>query len=364
MNGGLLTTPPAEAKTAAEKQAFSTSFITMATVEEKPVDWLIDGYMPRGAITVLSADGGSGKTFCLCNILAGLSTGQRTIFEEDYLDPPQRQPGNVIFFSGEDSLSHVLKGRLRHAGADMEKVVTVSPSDSLFKSICFGSEALEWAVQEYKPLLVAFDPLQAFVTPGTDMSRRSEMRAQFMSLLTLAERYGTAFLILCHTNKRQNADGRNRAADSSDLWDVARSFLMSGKEGNTFHYSQEKNSYAELQPTVLAHIENKRLVFEGVTDKRDREYMQEKPTAAKSGGESLAAAQELIVEYLREVKRATGKELNEACLADGKKQHTIDRARKGLRDLGIIEKVIEPLRDKKGNQVYWQLVNDALIPWE
>lgn len=277
----ILTTPPPETQEQTEQALFEQGFITLETIEEQPVSWVINGYIPTGSITVLAGDGGSGKTFTMCDVLAGISSGKETIFETNCLPGIfDREPANVLFFSGEDSLSRVLKRRLKDAGANMERVFTVSPASELFPFIHFGSKSVAWAIEKYRPALVAFDPVQAFVDSGTEMCSRSDMRSQFAPLIALGEKYGTAFLLLVHTNKGSGY-GRNRAADSSDIWDAARSFLMCGQLGGEIHVSQEKSSYGRLQPTVLGEIRQGRLVFTGSTEERDREFQK------KAKGETI-----------------------------------------------------------------------------
>lgn len=59
--------------------------ICMADVEEKEAEWLISGYIPKGNITILAGDGGSGKTTTWCGIAAAVSAGKRV-----FLMPYQR----------------------------------------------------------------------------------------------------------------------------------------------------------------------------------------------------------------------------------------------------------------------------------
>ncbi|MFR5991320.1 MAG: hypothetical protein ACLUGP_13515 [Faecalibacterium prausnitzii] len=53
-----------------------------------------------------------------------------------------------------------------------------------------------------------------------------------------------------HTNKRANVSGRARLADSSDIWDIARSVLMMGRDKNSekLYLSHEKSSLLRPGP--------------------------------------------------------------------------------------------------------------------
>ena len=362
MDNDILTIPP----DLAPPDDYRKSFVPVESVEEKPVDWLIQGYIPKSAIVVLASEGGVGKTLTWCHILAKRTQGKHTVFETDLFPEYIAPAGNVVFFTGEDSVSRVLKKRLREAGADMSRAFTVPPSDPMFSSIDLMSPAIEWACKELSPQIIVFDPLQAFITAKTDMASRSDMRHQFKALTALAEKYETTFLVICHTNKRKNAYGRDRIADSADVWDVARSVIMAGKVGDEIHFTHEKSSYGQLEKTILCEISGNAIQFVGTSDKRDADYMADRPTvSSKSGSLALAEAQEFIVDYLREAGIATGSELMEACKTDGFSQHTIERARSGLNKRNIIRKESKPLMEgKRGRQWFWELNPDVKIPWE
>lgn len=81
------------------------------------------------------------------------------------------------------------------------------------------------------------------------------MRNCLNPLIGLGEEYGTTFLIVVHTNKRQGVYGRNRIADSADVWDIARSVLITGAAKDNMRYlSHEKSNYGEPGRTVLYTI--------------------------------------------------------------------------------------------------------------
>ena len=362
MREKALPQPPAESDPA----VFDEAFVSLDSVEEREVEWLIQGYIPKSSIVILAADGGVGKTFTWCHILAKRTRGDPTVFEHDLFPEYIAPEGNVVFFTGEDSVSKVLKKRLRQAGADMQKVKTILPSHPMFQRLSLESEAIEYACKAFSPQIIVFDPLQAFVTAKTDMASRSEMRAQFKALTALAEKYETTFLLVCHSNKRRNASGRERIADSADVWDVARSVLMAGRSGDEIHFSHEKCSYGRLEPTILCEIQGNQLIYIGTSEKRDADYIAERASNAPSavGGIVQAEIEEFIVDYLREAGEARGGDLMDACKAEGFKDKTVVRARTELKKRGIINKRSVPIEGSAGRQWVWFLNPDATIPWE
>lgn len=252
---------------------------TIDQLDDSPVEWLIKDWIPKKNITLLCADGGTGKTFVTATVLADLSSGRQTIFNEsDQADRPQK----VMFFSGED-VESVLRLRLMAAEAN-KKLCLISGLDTSEELLTFDSDQLEIIIRAYRPSLVVFDPLQSFIGSSVDMSRRNQMRTALKPLQVLAAKYDMAVLILMHTNKRDGADGRSKMADSSDIWDIARSVVMAGFDSENQRYlSLEKSSYADhfSIPSILFEIRNGRVV---VTDRimmKQRDFEQEKKKSRK-----------------------------------------------------------------------------------
>lgn len=239
--------------------------VSLSDVEEKEAEWLVWEYMPKGQINIFAGDGGSGKTTSWCGLAAAVSNGTKVFFEaENPNENPfvEREPQKVIFFSSEDSLEYTLKARLRKTGANLNNIYSVSLRDERFSQIKFNSPILKDLIKEVQPALVIFDPIQAFIPPDIQMGQRNAMRNCLNPLIGLGEEYGTTFLIIVHTNKRQGVYGRNRIADSADVWDIARSVLITGKAKDNVRYlSHEKSNYGEPGRTALYTIEDGIEVF-------------------------------------------------------------------------------------------------------
>ncbi len=275
---GLASATPPWTPPPAEQDPFLSCFKALDTFEEEEATWLVPGWIPEGQITLMAADGGIGKTTLWCNMIAAISSGRRCI-----LDPPghQRQPRRVAFLTTEDSVRKKLKKKLRLAGADMGNIITpdfLADKEGVLRGLKFGSNEMERFVKYFRPALCVFDPVQGFVPPDINMGSRNAMRDCMAPLISMGEETGTTFLVVCHTNKRPKASGRDRIADSADLWDVSRSVLMAGytEDEGVRYLSNEKNNYAQLQETVLFTIDQDgQAQAEGRTWKRDREFAQE-----------------------------------------------------------------------------------------
>ena len=339
------------------EQDFLSQFRTMDTVPEEEAQWLVPGYIPQGQITLLAADGGVGKTSFWCQLLAALSTGRRTLLEEvspkgdsDFLSEKTDTPAETLsakqdtphkerwgaFFSTEDSVRKKLKKKLRLAGAKMMNLITLESSSAALLELRLGSPELSDFIHSYRPALCVLDPIQGLLPHGVNMAARNEIRECLAPLMALGEQVGTAFLLVCHTNKRAGAWGRTRLADSADLWDAARSVLMMGDAGDGRRYlSQEKNNYGPLQPTRLyTFSDSGLLVPAGLTQKRDREFqLQAQPPAAPK----REGCKEFLLQKLEENGGSLpAKELEELAREEGYTKTTVRHSKGELKDSGFL----------------------------
>lgn len=335
----LVTTTPEWTEAPPEEDTFLSCFKTLEDFEEEEAKWLIPGWVPEGQITLMAADGGIGKTTLWCNMIAAISSGQRCI-----LDPPghQRQPRKVAFLTTEDSVRKKLKKKLRLAGANMGNIITpdfLADKEGVLRGLKFGSNEMERFVRYFKPALCVFDPVQGFVPPDINMGSRNAMRDCMAPLISLGEETGTTFLVVCHTNKRPKASGRDRIADSADLWDVSRSVLMAGytEDQGVRYLSNEKNNYAQLQETVLFTIDQDgQAQVEGTSWKRDREYTQE--AAVSTSAPKRDDCKEWILQELDEAGGAMpSKDLESKAKAAGYSFRTLRRAKDELKQAGTVK---------------------------
>ena len=248
------------------------------------VSWLVDGLLPMGEVSLLGADGGTGKGIWQAQLIAYVTAGRTSGF---FPQPPEKT-GSVLIFSGEDDPGKVLKARLTAAGADMSRVMVVT-SDAYFartgSPLCIPDTSFAKYVGKAAPALVIIDPLQSFLPAGVEMASRNQMRSILLPLKAIASAQQCAVLLVMHSNKKQGVSDRKRLADSSDIWDMARSVLMMGRSNSDgkIYLSHEKSSYSRPQQTVLLHIEDVELdgirtaqaVFDGYTDKKDADFIKE-----------------------------------------------------------------------------------------
>jgi RecA-family ATPase len=318
--------------------SFSETELTldsMDSIEEKAPEWLVTDYIPKYQITVMAGEGGSGKTSAWVALASSISSGTTSFMEEtlpeDFITP---KPGKVLFFSSEDSLEHTLKGRLVKNSAAVENIYSISLKDERFQNIKFNSPLLEGIIARYKPELVVFDPIQSFIPPDIQMGQRNAMRACLNPLIGLGEKYSTTFLIIVHANKQTGVYGRKRIADSSDIWDIARSVLLVGEtqDKGIRYISHEKCNYGPTGQTVLFDLHDGKVNFKGYSDKKDRDYIGENDfnNRVKPQRDEV---KEFIVDYLQDGEKLVS-DLDTMAKAQSISTGTLQRAKTELKKEG------------------------------
>ncbi len=196
--------------------------INLSQVESTETKWLWYPYIPRGKITLMTADPGIGKTYLGLYLTANVSAG-RAFYGENGNRPPE----NVIYQTAEDGLSDTIKPRLELMKPDFARINIIDESQS-------GLDLCDWrieqAMQKLKPALMIFDPLQAYLGADVDMHRANQIRPVLARIASLAEQYDCAVVFIMHNSKMTQNKALHRALGSIDIPAVARSMLILAKD--------------------------------------------------------------------------------------------------------------------------------------
>ena len=219
----------------------------------------------------------------------------------------------MLIFAGEDDPSKVLKARLMAAGADMSRVM-VQTSDAYFSRtgnpLCIPDKSFAKYIESAAPRPGPHRPApELSACGGWRWSAATRCGPPCCPSRPSARGWAAQPLIAMHTNKRSNVSGRARLADSSDIWDIARSVLMMGRDKNSgqLYLSHEKSSYAAPARTALLHIEQTQVegvttavaVFDSRTDKKDADFVEERRVRV---AQTKADAAQAILDVLAEAK--------------------------------------------------------------
>ena len=310
---------------------------TLDTITPQKAEWFEHGYIPAKSITILCGTGGTGKISIWCSLAAEVSKGRQTFLTSKWgVDLGEyRKNRKVMFFSAEDSVSVVLVEKLQKAGAVLNNIMCLDVTDERFSDIKLGSPRLDKLLDRHRPALCIFDPIQAFIDKKVSMSDRNAMRQEMEPLIRFGQKYGTTFLIVMHTNKQSNVWGRQRMADSADLWDISRSVLMVGEAGEEGYgyISQEKNSYGKKAQTVIFKNETGVATFERYISKTDKDFVLEASRKkAREGSDELGDACNMIMSELTDHNgKMLVTDLNEELKAFDYSSYIIKKAKQELK---------------------------------
>lgn len=336
-------------------QVTNLAALSLSSVQTAAVEWLVPGLLPRGELSVLGADGGTGKGLWQAQLIAYVTTGNVNSFFQS----PVQKPCNVLIFSGEDDPARVLRPRLLAAGADMSKTFVVT-SDGFFRDnrhlLAMDSEEFSAIIRNTAPDMVVIDPYQSFLSMDIKMAERNQIRGTTTPFRAVLRETNAAGLLVAHSNKKGAVAGRQRLADSSDLWDASRCVVMMGRDKLTkqVYVSNEKNSYAPECKTTLFTIEGATVegvktavaVYQGTTDKKDYDFIMAK---AARPAVSKDDAIEAICDILNESQSGSMEsgQLRRAVMEEtGCGEATYKRARAELSEAGNI--YAKQIRQKDG----------------
>ena len=192
-----------------------------------------------------------------------------------------------------------------------------------------------------------FDPIQAFFPKGSSMTSRLETRKVLDRLVQFGQEYNTAFLLVCHTNKKRTDDWRQKISGSADLPDIARSVIFTSYTEIDAHHrirfiSNEKNSYAELQHTLLYSFDEQGLIKSGwTTPRRFADFVRDEPYGERA--EKKRPLKELCKEEILRILQDNGEmkvsKLDELLKTAGFNTKTCSAAKTELANSGEIERI-------------------------
>lgn len=169
-------------------------------VDETPLRWLWPGRIPAAAFTLLAGDPAAGKSTLSLDLAARVTRG------EGWPDGSGRAAvGNVVIVQVEDDLAATVKPRLRVAGAELSRVLSL---DGVALGV--GGREAAWSLAYCDLLrdevvrsgasLVIVDPIGAFMGK-LDGNDASAVRGALLPLQRLAAETGAAVVAIAHPNK-------------------------------------------------------------------------------------------------------------------------------------------------------------------
>jgi hypothetical protein len=234
----------------------------------RPVSWLWLGRIPRRKITMHDGDPGRGKSLTYTSITAAITTGRALPGEV----LPGRPPVGVVIICAEDDWEDTIMPRLLAAGADLDKVATLTlqrdaKGEVIPLTIPKDLYRIRRAIDRVGAELVVIDPIMAYLGEETNSHNDASVRRALAPLKEFAEETGVAVLLVRHLNKNGELKAEYRGGGSIGFTAQARSALISEfhpTEEGVLVLAQLKNNLAVLAPSLTYKIEPVHVERDGV----------------------------------------------------------------------------------------------------
>jgi hypothetical protein len=274
--------------------------ILASDIEEQPIDWLWEKWIPLKVVTFLIGDGGIGKSTLTNQLIASVTTGGKMPDGTDSL------PGGAVLVSLEEDTASVVIPRLRKQGADLSRVSILSrvkrdverlgePVDSPFM-LPDDLPFLEQEILRVGASLVVLDPLMAVVNPRTSTFRNQSARTMIALLQDMAARLGIAVVMVGHFTKGSAKDPIEKMGGSKGFSDMARSIIFATKDPSNPRQgvlTLGKHSLCEGAPQIIfQRVSGHEIQFmTGLTEEQKIQQEQNKLGQARVSVLNLLASQ-------------------------------------------------------------------------
>lgn len=210
--------------------------------QRPPVDWLVQGVLPRGALGYLIGEPGNGKTFVALDLAYSLATGR------DWWGHEVAETGPVLYVAAEDDRGVQARARAWRSrfcgGQTTGKVHFLTHAPQVGEPGSF--DALRLLVGVLQPVLVILDT-QARVTRGLD-ENDSKAMGELIHQANQIQKLGAAVLSVHHPARGGTVPRGSSAQEGAA--DVVVLCTMDDDKVLKVKNTKQKNA-AEFEPLTL-----------------------------------------------------------------------------------------------------------------
>jgi RecA-family ATPase len=224
----------------------------MQEVKEREWDFLWEGIVPLGAVTLLEGRKGSGKTTLAAAIAASISGGPQMPGDK------KRKVANVLWAGGEEDLSSAIKPRLLAAGAKAKNLYCPHDSEEAGRQLMLqlpkGATVFAEAMKSLSAKLAVLDPLSSHVESGISLNDEQQARSVLTSLQAVATHSASAILCLRHLRKNATGPASDHGIGSVAIAATSRSVIRTDAHPDKkgfYVLSHVACSVGPLQPSQL-----------------------------------------------------------------------------------------------------------------
>jgi len=221
---------------------------------DAPVDWVVEGVLPREGVGILSGPGGYGKSWMLSDLALEVPRGGK------WLGHFPTFCGRVLYID-EESSKPLLSQRLRKllsakglTGKEADVHLMVGSGTSLGNQA--SVERLRQLLEELRPDLVVLDSLIRL--HRAEENSASEMAWVFHNVRTLVREFGCAFVFADHQRKPGPFGGNLDLAlrGTSEKVAFVDSLLSLHRKKGELIVEHSKSRYAQPVPSFVIRIED------------------------------------------------------------------------------------------------------------
>jgi hypothetical protein len=333
----------------ADRQA---DLVCLTDIEDRPVDWLWQGRLASGTLSMVSGNPGSGKTWVALAIAAALSRG-RVPSDLVLRIADTREPDNILYASAGNGAAELVRPRFAQLDGDparlflLRGVLSAGSVQSASLSLR-DTPMLEDALERTRARLLIIDPLHSYLW-AVDRHRANESGRAFDNLARLAEKHRCCILLVRHLRKRSAGQA------SIELSSATRTEFLAGSNPdapNRAALVQIKSNLGPLAPSLGYTIDHTGgFSWTGPSKLTPEDLMTDRPIAAGLPRRKLVA--EWLRQNLLEGKRSQYN-LETAAERDGVCITTLRRAKFDLGVLSTKESISGPW--------YWELPENGQPP--
>ena len=327
-----------------------------AEIVFEPTEWIIKHWLPAGEITLFGGYPGMGKSTMAAHLCALVTTAG--------MFPSGTRPkvGDVIYWSGEDSIEKTVGPRLVACGANMDHVKTVD--SGIFDPARDIPELLEQAAEVPNLSLIVLDPIISIVGDKEGNSA-PVIRTVLQPLVEFAHERKVAILGIHHFMKRAGPKGASvlDAFLGSQAWVAVARMVMAVLNNDEYGkvLTRVKSSLGpsfgaygyDLDTVTIeqhdAELETIKISFDGEMINQSADDLFGTDQKSNSGGNAVDRAKEFIMGTLAETESMTWTDLQNKGVADGHAKRTLRRGRDQLKE----ENTITGMR--MGNAVWYRI---------
>lgn len=217
-------------------------------VRKREMEWLWQGYLPLGMITLLTGDPQAGKSTLILDLAARLSRGDPLPGETE-----SRTPMRTWIMSSEDAMDTVIVWRLENQGADMSQIIITDERAKIEK---LGVQEFERIITENRISLCVIDTTTTWMGGDLDTNKGNDVMGWINPIKEVATRTRCTIVLIRHRRKGSANDNKLHAGLGSIAWTAAvRSELTATYKKGARFVERTKGNIGQ-PPPILAYTIN------------------------------------------------------------------------------------------------------------